>query len=431
MTTLIAVSPAQAVVLAPTDVFMSAYHAPRLADAEVPQTRASALTVMTNGIVDRGGIDRIDTFNSDDLGVTLDFVGLRYAGANLFDSITIELGNQFGDGGDWDSQPKVYILKNPTLVGDTVEPNMSPNWVEATGAVETTGHAFSPLVAPGPGGTIRLDLTGIPAANRTGYGWAVGGVDGNANAGGVINFLSLTEAFAEGSAAAASATPAPSLTPVPVNLVTNAINSVGRSGDGMDNWRGQAFASVTNGLLDRNVGLGNDGFDTFQGDAAGTQTDFVGLQYNAIYRFDSLTVELGNQFADGGDWEATPRIFILKNPVDTNDARPETDPTNWLEVTGAVETTGHAFNPLVSPGAGGTIKFDLSAIPAALRSGYGWAVGGVDGNQNDVGVINFISVTELSAAGSLVPEPAAIALLTWSSAAIALGRRTALGRQRA
>jgi hypothetical protein len=395
---------ASAQTLTPSDVFMSAYHAPRLGNAGVAQTRANAFTIMTNGVVDRGGVDRIDTFIDDNLGGTFDFVGLQYANPNRFDAITVELGNQFGDGGDWDSQPKVYILKNPTLVGDTVEPNLSANWVEVTGAVETTGHVFSPLVVPGPGGTVRLDLSSIPAANRTGYGWAVGGVDGNANGSGVINFISLTEAFATGAPAAAPV-PAPPATPRPVNVIANAINSVGRNGDGIDNWRGEAFASLTNGLLDRDVGLGNDGFDTFQGDVGGTQTDFVGLQYGAIYRFDSLTVELGNQFADGGDWEATPKIYILKNPIDTNNTRPETDPANWLEVTGAVETTGHAFSPIVTPGPGGTINFNLNAIPAAQRSGYGWAIGGVDGNQNEAGVINFISVTELAATGALVPGP--------------------------
>ena len=79
---------------------------------------------------------------------------------------------------------------------------------------------------------------------------------------------------------------------------------------------------------------------------------------------------------------AKPKIYILKNPVDTGSTRPETDPTNWLEVTGAVETTGHVFNPLGQNGPGGTINFDLSTIPAAQRTGWGWAIGGVDGNHD-------------------------------------------------
>ena len=95
----------------------------------------------------------------DNNGVATDFVGLRYASPNRFDTINIELGFQFGDGGDWQSMPRVFILKNPTLVGDTVPPEMSPNWVEVLGATETAGHVFSPLVTPGPADDQRHDPT--------------------------------------------------------------------------------------------------------------------------------------------------------------------------------------------------------------------------------------------------------------------------------
>ncbi len=420
-----------AAVLTPSDAFMSAFHAPRIADAGVPETRASAFTVLTNGVVDRGAIDRIDTWNSDNLANTLDFVGLQYATPNRFDSITIELGNQFGDGGDWEAIPNVYILKNRTLVGDSVEPNMSPNWAQVTGATETAGHLFNPIVTPGPpttNGTIRLDLSAIPAADRTGWGWAVGGVDGNQRASdGLFNFISVTEAFAEGEPAAAPAAPALPVSPVPVNVIANSYNSPGRNGDDrIGPYRGQILASITNGVIDRNLPaaqLGLDGFDTFSGDAAGTTTDFVGLQYAGLYRFDRLTVELGRQFGDGGDWETTPRVFILKNPVDTNTAPPESDPANWLELVGLSETTGHAFSSLVMPGPGGTVSFDLSSVPAAMRTGYGWAIGGVDGNQNANGVINFISVSEVTVSGVLVPEPGALALACAAAASFMVRHR--------
>ena len=332
----LAITPVDAQMLTPSSALLNAFHAPRIADAAVAETQANGFTILTNGIVDRDDVDRIDTWHADDTGVATDFVGLRYASPNRFDTINIELGFQFGDGGDWQSMPRVFILKNPTLVGDTVPPEMSPNWVEVVGATETAGHIFNTLVTPGQpttNGTIRLNLSAIPTANRTGWGWAVGGVDGNQNASNVFNFISLTEVSATGASASAPAIPQP-LTPTPVNVISNAYNSVSRNGDpgGLVGWRGQAFASVVNG--DVQHANGGDGFDTFQGDASGTMTDFAGLQYSSQYRFDTLTAELAVQFGDGGDWEATPRIFILKNPVDTNTSRPETDPTNCAKSPG-------------------------------------------------------------------------------------------------
>ena len=91
-----------------------------------------------------------------------------------------------------------------------------------------------------------------------------------------------------------------------------------------------------------------------------------------------------------------------------------------------METTGHAFSSLVIPGPGGTVSFDLSDFSNALRTGYGWAIGGVDGNQNANGVINFISVSEVIVSGTLVPEPSAIALACMAAAAgFARRRRSA------
>ena len=163
-------------------------------------------------------------------------------------------------------------------------------------ATETAGHVFSPLVTPGQpttNGTIRLNLSGIPAADRTGWGWAVGGVDGNQNASSIFNFISLTEASATGASASAPPIPQPA-TPTPVNVIANALNSISRNDDpgGLVGWRGQAFASVVNGVVLHNNG--GDGFDTFQGDTTGTLTDFAGLQYSSQYRFDTLTAEVGS-----------------------------------------------------------------------------------------------------------------------------------------
>jgi hypothetical protein len=404
----------------PTQVYATTYHSPRIGNADHDSTRSSVLEVVSNGIVHHGGAgnsDGFDTFTGDTPGTLTDFVGLKYSESMRFDSVTVELGNQFGDGGDWDSMPRVFVLNSPLYDTDVIRPETSGNWTELTGVTLANAHTFSPLVSPGPGGTIELDLSGVPASMRTGYGIAVGGVDGNAAGGGTVNFISVSELAATGVAAPAPALPLGGM-PRPVNIVSNSYNSPNVVNTNYGVSRARAFEAVTDGMV---FSTGQtSGFDTWQGDAGGTLTDFVGLQYNQLVRLDTLTVDLGNQFGDGGDWEETPRIFILKNPVDTGSTRPEDDPANWTEVFGASETTGHVFDLLVVPGAGGTMTFDLSAISASDRTGWGFAVGGVDGNHRaSDGMWNFISVSEISATGAAVPEPSSILLLLFGASALA------------
>ncbi len=410
-------SRAEAVVLEPSNVFASSYHTLLQNGVGLPATRQNTFNLLTNGIVDHvGTVDRLDTFDEDHVNTlpghtVFDFVGLQYATPQRFDSVTVELGMQFGDGGDWEALPKVYILRNPTLVGDQVEPNLSGNWFEVSGAVETTGHVFSPLAAPfgTAGGTIRFDLSAVPVADRTGWGWAVGGVDGNANAAGNFNFISLTEVYAEGAPAPVPHKEIPT-TLKPVGVVSNAYHSVAIGDDLVGDRRAIALKSLVNGIIDR-VNNNGDGFDTWHGDGAGVFTDFVGLQYASLNVFDSVTIELGRQFGDGGDWDAKPKVYILKNPIDTNTSAPENDPANWLELD-APETTGHVFDPLTLPAGtpGGTIRLDLSAFSEQDRTGWGIAVGGVDGNSSDAGVVNFISVTEMSVVGTVIPGPYELSL---------------------
>src|SRR4051794_31423816 len=89
---------ARAVVLAPSDAFISQPHVPVAGGVGQPETRASAYTVLTDGVIDHSaGQDTIDTFNLDSTGVTLDFVGLQYATPKQFDALTVELGRQFSD----------------------------------------------------------------------------------------------------------------------------------------------------------------------------------------------------------------------------------------------------------------------------------------------------------------------------------------------
>ena len=141
LATLATVSAERAAAQVPSNVYLSAYNGIQIGGVGVAPTRANAFTAMTDGI--SGGGNGLDTFNLDITGVVKDFVGLEYSAPQRFDTINVNLGFQFGDGGDWETTPKIYILKNKTLTGDRVEPNLSPNWVEVPGAVETSGHVFN------------------------------------------------------------------------------------------------------------------------------------------------------------------------------------------------------------------------------------------------------------------------------------------------
>lgn len=399
----------QAQQLTPLNIVSNAFHSTVVNGdyGAVTDDQAGAFTVVTNGIIAHDFTttrDNYDTWESDALGVATDFVGLVYASPARFDSVTVELGYQFGDGGEWESEPYVYLLKNPAFYPDMTRPELISSWVQVP-ATLTSGHVFTPESVSGAGGTVTFELTG-PAEERVGWGWAVGGVDGNQRlSDGVNNFISVTELLATGEVAPAPPIPLPAV-PEPINVVTNSFNSPNYSAEHLSAWRGEVFQSITNGVIHHD---GPDGYDTWQGDSDGSLTDFVGLQYNSLVEFETITVDLGVQFVDGGDWEATPKVFVLKNPVDTNQTRPETDPANWVEVS-AIETTGHVFDPIVVPGTGGTMTFQLTGS-AAERTGWGWAVGGVDGNARaSDGAWNFISITEVSATGTVVPEPHAAVL---------------------
>jgi hypothetical protein len=392
--------------LAPSRLYANVYHVTAVGGNNdgFADNQDGAFTAATNGIINHGTgdgqIDGFDTWQNDNTGVATDFVGLGYDFSATFDIVTVELGNQFVDGGDWESEPKVYILKNPALSSESIRPELSSSWVEVAAVPfnlpEEDEHAFDFLVTQGAGGTIHFALEGTPG-ERTGWGWAVGGVDGNERNDGLFNFVSVTELYAEGVEAPAPAITLPAA-PQPINIVSNAYHSVNYDAQDLTDSRGEAFVTVTNGVADPD---GPDGFDTWHGDAGGTFTDFVGLHYNSLVEFESITIDMGFQFVDGGDWEDTPKVYILKNPVDTNQTAPEDDPTNWVEVS-ATETTGHVFDPLVAFGEPGeTLTFSLTGS-AEERTGWGWAVGGVDGNQREDGLYNFISVTEVSAVGTVV-----------------------------
>ena len=130
-----------------------------------------------------------------------DFVGLGYSEPQVFGVVKVDLGYQFGDGGDWSAQPQVFILKHPVDTNQR-EPETDPaDWV-AVPASLVSGSMFDLNIDQATGTTplvnspIVFDLSHLPLAERTGWGWAIGGVPGNAITG--AQFVSIAEARAFG-----------------------------------------------------------------------------------------------------------------------------------------------------------------------------------------------------------------------------------------
>ena len=198
--------------LTPSTIYANAFHVTVLNgnDATLGDVQAGAsLRRRTASSITELAMDRSTVLTRgkhDNTGAVTDFVGLGYASPATFDVVTVELGNQFVDGGDWETVPSVYILKNPVM---RTRSRYDLNGVQ-TGSKylphSPPAIVFDPLVTQGPGGTVSFAVGGS-VADRTGWGWAVGGVDGNQRSDGTFNFISVTELYAEGTPAAAPAIP--------------------------------------------------------------------------------------------------------------------------------------------------------------------------------------------------------------------------------
>jgi hypothetical protein len=167
--------------------------------------------------------------------------------------------------------------------------------------------------------------------------------------------------------------------------------------------RANELVALTNGVLQ----YGGADATTFTGTGYGT-SDFVGLIYSQPQVFGVVKVDLGRQFGDGGDWSAVPTLYLLKAPLDTGSAYPESNP-NWVPIP-ATLVSANIFSWSIDSSIGGVsqntpVTFDLSHLAPSQRSGYGWAVGGVPANAlatTGTGIApaqEFISLTELRAFG--------------------------------
>ena len=194
----------------------------------------------------------------------------------------------------------------------------------------------------------------------------------------------------------------------PSNIVAAAYGRIWDS-DGAKRAEGdrrKAFEAVTDLIVGR--GISDCGprssFDTFDGSTGSSSSSskspnssFVGLLYDRCVRVDRIKMCLGWQSAKGGSWSEPPRLFILKNRVDTNQTRPENDPSDWLEVP-LHAAYGRAFDNNSVGNAGKVFELVLTQCGEQERTGYGWALGGAAAD----GSAHFLSVTELYGFGAEV-----------------------------
>lgn len=164
--------------------------------------------------------------------------------------------------------------------------------------------------------------------------------------------------------------------------------------------RPAAFSRSTDGVVNYDANVTT--WTTFGGPAG--LSDFVGVGYAQPQVFGVVKVDLGWQFVDGGDWAIRPRVFIQKSSNDSNQAAPENDPADWQEVP-ATMLSANIFDFAPDAPAGTVpppntpIAFDLSQLPLSQRVGFGWAVGGVQGNGPNA---QFVSIAELRSFGQSI-----------------------------
>ena len=184
--------------LKPVGLVATAYHRVWGVDGELltGNGRSGAFRATTDGAFGRGENDEgprssFDT-RTDERSNTA-FVGLLYGRRVRLDRIQVFLGRQFDDGGSWRRIPRVFILKNAVDPGSTPPENDPANWRELPPLGELYGK-FDAKTDVNPGKVIEFMLMNYPESDRTGYGWAVGGVMGN----GEKAFVSVTELRAYG-----------------------------------------------------------------------------------------------------------------------------------------------------------------------------------------------------------------------------------------
>lgn len=169
------------------------------------QGRPNAFTRSTDGIIVNDPANPLTWTTFGSPANSTDFVGLGYAEAQVFSAVVMNLGWQFGDGGDWSEPPRVFLQKTTADTNQNPPEDDPANWIEVP-AVPMSGNIFDREIAvpanttPLPNNVIAFDLSALPLAQRSGYGWAIGGVRGNALPG-QARFVTVSELRGFGQAA--------------------------------------------------------------------------------------------------------------------------------------------------------------------------------------------------------------------------------------
>lgn len=187
-------------------------------------------------------------------------------------------------------------------------------------------------------------------------------------------------------------------TAVPTRLLASGVGSanLGFSASSQD-LGGLAFTMVTDGVTGS---TDEESFDTSPGNAF--PYHFAGLLYREnpasgkAELFDSVRIDL----TTAGDFTEVPKLYLLRHNSDPGASNPAADDRYArLPVLPVRIASNSAGQPAYT--------FDLSGLPAAWRTGYGFAVAGTGAYTNGSIVVSEISASAVRVSDSavIVPQP--------------------------
>lgn len=252
-----------------------------------------------------------------------------------------------------------------------------------SGTVRIAGRFYS----MSSGATVRFVTVNGVAVSTTpeSLGESTFYLTANVSPGSTIDFGIAPGADAFSDTTGMTATIVSGDTPLATTVVANAYNS--------PNDRAQCFALATDGAAGA---TDETSFDI--GSNNGFPYQFVGLIYpeaagsGQATRFDSVRIDV----LTSGDFSDTPRLYLLRHNSDPASSNPTMDDRYArLPVIPVRNAANGASQPYYT--------FDLTALTAAERTGYGFAILGAS-----VGTGGTIAVSEIAATATRVADSAVI-----------------------